>query len=64
MSPERIKNMDTKNVYFSEIHVYYLAVGHSVSILYLRLMPTTSFLLYSALIELCSEHVTLFINVC
>ena len=48
ISPERIKNMDTKNVHFSEIHVYYLAVGHSVRILYLRLMPTTSSLLYSA----------------
>ena len=56
--------MDTKNVHFSEILAYYLVVGHLVRILYLRLMPTTSFLLYSALIELCSEHVTLFINVC
>ena len=56
--------MDTKNVHFSEILAYYLAVGHSVSILYLRLMPTTSSLLYSARIMLWTCHfIYMFVSV-
>ena len=57
ISPERIKNMDTKNVNFSEIHVYYLSVGHSVSIYIWGWCRQPLF--FFTVQELCSEHVTL-----
>ena len=54
MSSERIKKIW---IHFSEIDVYYLTVGHSVRILYLRLMLTTFF--FFTVQESCSELVTL-----
>ena len=62
ISPERIKNMDKKNVHFSEIHGYYLAVLVIQWGFYIWDWCRQP-LLFFTVQELCGEHVTIYMFV-